>query len=151
MGVALRAQQAYGDSSTIMVAEDANVSQGRPSATHDGSADLATDGAPGSAGPNEYIGSTAPPQARAAISPASEVPPARASPAVSARAVAATATTLEAGMRWCSTLSAASSASADAARPRRRTVVGRPPGQCNLAYWHTPRWNDAGGVSSRSS
>jgi hypothetical protein len=77
---------------------------------------------------NDCIGSTAPPHARPATSPASEVPPARTSPAVPARAVATTATTLEADMWWCSTLSAASSASAAAARPRRRSVVGRPPG-----------------------
>jgi hypothetical protein len=46
-GLVLSAQRAYGDSSTITVAEDTYVSQGNPSATHGGSSYLATNAAPG--------------------------------------------------------------------------------------------------------
>jgi hypothetical protein len=46
-GLVLSAQRAYGDSSTITVAEDTYVSQGNPSATHGGYGYLATNAAPG--------------------------------------------------------------------------------------------------------
>jgi hypothetical protein len=46
-GLVLGAQPAYGDSSTITVAEDTYVSQGNPSATHGGYAYLAANAAPG--------------------------------------------------------------------------------------------------------
>jgi len=47
VGLVLSAQRAYGDSSTITVAEDTYVSQGNPSATHGGYGYLATNAAPG--------------------------------------------------------------------------------------------------------